>query len=153
MKQYFMQIICIVLFCGIALAVPTSKEEHSTTASKKSYIIADTVPKDLPEHCVYNYVCKKKSKITNDEKECVKFCVAGVTCKPHESHSYKTSWCTEIHHDYFFEVLNFSLTTTTPAPTSIAQEIKKNVMQVNMIDFPCQPGYLPDRRGRCREIW
>lgn len=148
-----MQIICIVLLFGIALAVPTSKEEHSTTASKKSYIVSSTVPKDLPEHCVYNYVCKKKSKIT-DSKECVKFCVAAVTCDPPESRYHNSSWCTEIHADYFFEVLNYSRTTTTPASVqSIAEDTKKGVMQVNMIDFPCQPGYLPDRRGRCREVW
>lgn len=150
-----MQIICIVLLFGAVLTVPTSKEEHSTTASKKSYIISSTIPKDLPEHCVYNYVCRKKPKITDDVKECVKFCVAGVTCKPTESRAYKTSWCTEIHHDYYFDVLGYSRTTTTPSPVmqGIEADIKKNVMQVNMIDFPCQPGYLPDRRGRCREVW
>lgn len=150
-----MQIICLVLLFGYALAVPTSKEEHSTTASKKSYIISNTVPQDLPAHCNYSYACKKRPKISEGVKECVKFCVAAVVCKPHENRAYKNTWCTEIHQDYFFEILNYSRTTTTPSPLIqiIEAETKKNVMQVNMIDFPCQPGYLPDRRGRCREIW
>lgn len=146
-----MQIICIALLFGIALAVPTSKEEHSTPPSKKSYIISSTVPKDLPEHCVYNYACKKKTKDIGEFKECLRFCVAGITCKPAESRHYEPKWCIEIDRDYYFEVLNLSRTTTTPAPAD--QDTTKQAMQVNMIDFPCQPGYLPDRRGTCREIW
>lgn len=146
-----MQIICIVLLFGItALAVPTSKEEHSTTTSKKSYIISSTVPKDLPEHCFYNYTCKKRYKISENNRECVKFCVAGITCQPTESRNYMEKWCTEIEPTFFFEVLNYTESTTTPTNEP---DDKKKVSQVNMIDFPCQPGYLPDRRGRCREVW
>ena len=143
-----MQIFCIivlVVLTGYISAIPTSKEGDLL---KKSYIVSDNVPKNLSSHCMYRFVCKKKAKASTSQepRECVKFCVAGVECNPSDTVNYDRRWCTEIDPSFLSEV---DEVITSTANT----DQKLNVSQVNMIDFPCQPGYLPDRRGRCREIW
>ncbi|XP_017847795.1 uncharacterized protein LOC108603467 [Drosophila busckii] len=122
----------------------TTTTEATTTTTARPFFINNNLPQLQPQ-CTATYVCKKKLTHLESPFPCVKYCVRLIECPNNVKTRGKPNQCVELDEQQVlahYEAEKVSTTTT-----------EKNIMRVAMIDFPCQPGYLPDSRGRCREIW
>ncbi|XP_037942233.1 uncharacterized protein LOC119675119 [Teleopsis dalmanni] len=120
----------------------TSTTTTTTAKPRLPLFINNNVPKaDIG--CTVNFECKKKLKVDPPQpKPCVKYCVKNIVCPNNIKIQGQPNQCAQLNEDLVRQELIES-----------QQSDKVGIMQVAMIDFPCQPGYLPDSRGRCREVW
>ncbi|XP_055849504.1 uncharacterized protein LOC129914335 [Episyrphus balteatus] len=125
--------------------VTTTTTTATPESSNKHLWIENTIPK-LPNDCKKSFLCKKKVKHGDGIiKPCIKYCVKDIECPPNtigKPETIQPDWCILLDQNLLDEF-------DKPETTSAGH----HVMPVNMIDFPCQEGYLPDFRGRCREVW
>jgi len=151
----------IVVLCGATVVVSGSEgsllsrvlhwEPKVTTTTPKpqrQIYINNNLPQ-VPVDCTAYYVCKKKLKTVPAPSPCVKFCLKRIECPNNQIQRGRPNECVELDEA---QVLAENTPTTLRQPISDGTTTEK-IMEVAMIDFPCQPGYLPDSRGRCREIW
>lgn len=121
--------------------------ESSTAEAVKplpaNYFKSNTIPK-IEKGCEVQFMCVKKLKQAEVPKPCVKFCIKNIKCKNGTTEKGKADECIELNEELVAKEYNQCDETTG--------EVVK-MKGVAMIDFPCQPGYLPDSRGRCREVW
>ncbi|XP_073820431.1 growth-blocking peptide 3 [Musca autumnalis] len=122
----------------------TSVPDTQTTTlapHKPGYIIANNIP-ELEPGCEYQFKCKKKLLNAELPKPCLKTCVDGLTCNQQKKSIRKGFYCVEFNEELVDQEYQAEKAATYHKASPVA-----------MIDFPCQPGYLPDSRGRCREVW
>ncbi|XP_055906909.1 uncharacterized protein LOC129942120 [Eupeodes corollae] len=150
------RIILFVCFFTITFIELSSSEIRQTpatttkTTDSKSLWIENRIPKP-PSGCKNVFICKKKLKhsfANQTIKPCIKYCVRSFSCPDDfvgKTDPIDPDWCVLLDQN---QLEDFE----TAAPPA-RSDGKTNIVQVNMIDFPCQEGYLPDFRGRCREVW
>ncbi|XP_061390533.1 uncharacterized protein LOC133325829 [Musca vetustissima] len=135
----------VIVFLSLAALVALVKCDTETTTvapHKSGYIIANNVPA-LEPGCEYHFKCKVKLQNAEVPKPCLKSCVDSLVCNNQKRGIRKGFYCVQFNEEL------------------VAQEYQEEkeanahvkASPVAMIDFPCQPGYLPDSRGRCREVW
>lgn len=133
---------------------PEQNTAATATATNNSdrlpagYYKSNNLPKVEEEGCKIVYDCKKKLKTAENPRPCVKFCAKAIDCdneKGKRRIAVAAGQCLELNEEMVAQEYNDCKKdeSSTLVP----------FMQVAMIDFPCQPGYLPDSRGRCREVW
>lgn len=120
-----------------AIAVTAAPKHQEQQSDRIKLFLNNNIP-EIQKGCTGVYICKKKAKTDSNVKPCLKYCLKKMECDTGTTHG-KPDQCVELYEDAVFQ------------DTSNTTDV--SVMQVNMIDFPCQPGYLPDSRGRCREVW
>ncbi|EDW16861.1 uncharacterized protein LOC6575388 [Drosophila mojavensis] len=126
-----------------------SKTTTTTTTTEKSIkqlYINNNLPQLEPQ-CIGHYACSKKLTNVPAPRPCVKYCLKRIECPNQKVIRGKPNQCVEL--DESQVLADYEATTVRPSSAATTEKI----MEVAMIDFPCQPGYLPDSRGRCREIW
>lgn len=145
--------LCLIEFNSNASPViPIPPFVRSTEATpnensvKDNYYVQNTIPKDIAKECHIAYECKRKLKQAEVPKPCVKYCVKLVKCPDGRTMSGEPTQCLELNEELVAKEYNENCRNET---ASVSMDIRP----VTMIDFPCQPGYWPDSRGRCREIW
>ncbi|TMW47637.1 hypothetical protein DOY81_007285, partial [Sarcophaga bullata] len=122
----------------------TTTNESTTDNVPAGYYKSNNLPQ-VEKDCRIRFGCKKKLKAAETPKPCLKFCVTFIEC-PDGKRTYGVAGqCLELNEELVTQEYNDCkkderTASLYPAP-------------VAMIDFPCQPGYLPDSRGRCREVW
>ncbi|EDW80597.1 uncharacterized protein Dwil_GK11480 [Drosophila willistoni] len=127
-----------------------SNETEATTTTETSappLFINNNLPQ-VGEGCVAHFSCSKKLTQLPVPHPCVKYCLKRIDCPNNEKMKGKSNQCVELN-----EAVVLAEHDSNTEDSGSGQTTEKNIMQVAMIDFPCQPGYLPDSRGRCREIW
>lgn len=166
-KTLLLLAVCIGLFAngessGLSTllhrkSTTTEQPEQNTAATATATNNSDRLPagyyksNNLPkveEGCKIVYDCKKKLKTAENPRPCVKFCAKAIDCdneKGKRRIAVAAGQCLELNEEMVAQEYNDCKKdeSSTLVP----------FMQVAMIDFPCQPGYLPDSRGRCREVW
>ncbi|XP_034485457.1 uncharacterized protein LOC117790221 [Drosophila innubila] len=128
-----------------------SKVTTTTTPEpRRQLFIHNNVP-PVPAGCTAHFSCSKKLATGTPPFPCVKYCLKRIECPNNQIQRGKHNECVQLDEE---QVLAESAI-TQPTPTAAASDgaTTENIMMVAMIDFPCQPGYLPDSRGRCRVIW
>ncbi|KAM7361988.1 growth-blocking peptide 3 [Cochliomyia hominivorax] len=169
LKTFLLLTLCIGLFVmGEGSGLPTLFQRKTTTEQPEQQQITTTntptesgnldrvpagyykvnnLPKVEEKGCKILYECKRKLKAAENPKPCIKFCAKGIECD-NENGKRKVAvapgHCVELNEEMVAHEYNDCKKDETS---------RVNFMQVAMIDFPCQPGYLPDSRGRCREVW
>ncbi|KAH8384106.1 hypothetical protein KR009_012155 [Drosophila setifemur] len=124
----------------------TSTTTTTTEEPHRPLFINNNVP-TIEEGCTAHFTCNKKLTQVAAPRPCLKYCLKMVEC-PGQKNRAKPNQCVELDEQLVLEAYESS--TVRPVP---GQPVTEKIMEVAMIDFPCQPGYLPDHRGRCREIW
>ncbi|XP_065372259.1 uncharacterized protein LOC135964111 [Calliphora vicina] len=150
--------VCFVILatgeCGLSTLYhrkTTTEQPESTTATASdrvsaAYYKSNNVPK-VDEGCSITFECKKKLKAAENPKPCVKFCVKFIECENGKKTNGAPGQCVELNEEMVSQEYNDCKKDKEEGTSN------SHIMQVAMIDFPCQPGYLPDSRGRCREVW
>ncbi|XP_005180290.1 uncharacterized protein LOC101899578 [Musca domestica] len=140
--------LCLAALVGLAKCDPTATTTSATDTEtttyephKRGYIIGNNVP-HLEPGCEYKFKCKVKLQNAEIPKPCLKTCVESWICNKQKKTIRKGFYCVEFNEELVAEEYKAE---------KEAQHVKAS--PVAMIDFPCQPGYLPDSRGRCREVW
>ncbi|XP_017082571.1 uncharacterized protein LOC108115574 [Drosophila eugracilis] len=126
----------------------TTTTTTTTEEPRRPFFINNNVPA-IEEGCVAQFKCKKKLTQVPVPRPCVKYCLHRITCPNNQTTTAKPNQCVDLDEQQVLEAYHSS----TEPPSPAGQAVTEKVMMVAMIDFPCQPGYLPDHRGRCREIW
>ncbi|EDV94685.1 uncharacterized protein LOC6567917 [Drosophila grimshawi] len=129
-------------------ATTSTTPTTTTEKARRPFYINNNLPHVDPG-CIAHYSCGKKLTNVAAPRPCVKYCLKRIDCPNNEKIRGKPNQCVELDET---QVLADYESTRTKQPTSDGATTEK-IMEVAMIDFPCQPGYLPDSRGRCREIW
>lgn len=127
-----------------------SQVTTSTTTEKpqQPLFIHNTLPPVEPG-CTAHYSCSKKLKSVAAPRPCVKYCLKRIECPGNVIVRGLASQCVELDEALVLQEIEAK---ANQSPSEQGATTEK-IMEVAMIDFPCQPGYLPDSRGRCREIW
>ncbi|KAH8358865.1 hypothetical protein KR093_002960 [Drosophila rubida] len=102
----------------------------------------------VPEGCTAHFACSKKLTTVPNPRPCIKYCLKRIECPDKPVQRGKPHECVEVA-----VPSDDDTAATTPSTRTGGVATTEKIMEVAMIDFPCQPGYLPDSRGRCREIW
>ncbi|XP_055381425.1 uncharacterized protein LOC129612007 [Condylostylus longicornis] len=102
-------------------------------------------PKNLPSHCSPHYTCRKKTSITKNEKICILYVMMYIDCGGEPIQVHPKDWSRTI------DINKITIEENDLSETKNGEKFKQ--APVHMVDFPCQPNYLPDRRGICREVW
>ena len=128
-------------------AVDTATRIPSATESaQQSLFLNNNVPK-IEDGCVGHYKCERKLKsVKTPPRPCVKYCLRYVECSGAAKVKRSGRECVELN-----ETLLEQEESQSGGPLQNRTQLP--IMPVALIDFPCQPGYLPDSRGRCREVW
>ncbi|KAH8310674.1 hypothetical protein KR044_002488 [Drosophila immigrans] len=157
----FIVVLCIAA-AAVVNAVPvsllsrllhreTTTSTSTTTAAPREEIFSNNHVPEVPAGCVAHFACSKKLTTVASPRPCVKYCLKRIDCPNKPVQRGKPHECVEVDAS---KLLAESETTTARAATGTGDgPTTEKIMEVAMIDFPCQPGYLPDSRGRCREIW
>ncbi|KAH8284327.1 hypothetical protein KR018_010541 [Drosophila ironensis] len=127
----------------------SSTTTTTTPAPRRPFFINNNVP-EIAEGCQAHFTCNKKLTQVPAPRPCLKYCLKLVACPNNQKTKAKPNQCVELDEP---QVLAAYEAATTPKPSATGEPVTEHFMEVAMIDFPCQPGYLPDHRGRCREIW
>ncbi|EDV54075.1 uncharacterized protein LOC6554894 [Drosophila erecta] len=123
----------------------TTTTTTTTEAPRRPFFINNNVPA-IPTGCEAQFKCKKKLADVPAPRPCVKYCLQRISC-PNGQNTFGTATqCVDLDE----QQVKAAHEASTASPGAATTE---KPMMVAMIDFPCQPGYLPDHRGRCREIW
>lgn len=156
LKIFLCLTICAGLFVTGQSVGILSRLHHTTTTEQPAEVTThDKLPNgyyksnNLPQvekDCEIRFECKKKLKTAETPKPCVKFCVKYVKCDNSKVIPGVAGQCLELNEEMVAEEYNDCKKDEQSSNTV-------HFMPVAMIDFPCQPGYLPDSRGRCREVW
>ncbi|KAL9892307.1 uncharacterized protein LOC119641949 [Glossina fuscipes] len=117
--------------------------ENEKELAPSNYYISNNVPKNIDKNCELHFECKKKLKQAEVPKPCLKFCLKYIQCQNGTKVRGSSDQCLELNEQLVAEEYNDCAKDGSYVP----------IVPVAMIDFPCQPGYLPDSRGRCREVW
>ncbi|XP_016990084.2 uncharacterized protein LOC108052244 [Drosophila rhopaloa] len=126
----------------------TSTTTTTTEEPRQSLFINNNVPA-IGEGCEAHFTCKKKLTQVPVPRPCLKYCLKRIDCPNNQKTLGRPNQCVELDEQQVLAALEAS-----KVPPVAGQPVTEvNMMEVAMIDFPCQPGYLPDHRGRCREIW
>ncbi|XP_037819359.1 uncharacterized protein LOC119608870 [Lucilia sericata] len=149
--------VCFVILstgeCGLSNLLhrktTTEQPEITTIVAKDGvpagYYKSNNLPQ-VKEGCEIRFECKKKLKSAETPKPCTKFCVKSIKCEDGTKINGAPGQCIELNEEMVAQEYN-------DCKKDEEESGAVNVMKVAMIDFPCQPGYLPDSRGRCREVW
>lgn len=155
MKRFLAAILAALLVSAVQgglLGRIFHRESTTTTTTteepRRPFFINNNVP-EIAEGCKAHYTCNKKLTQVPAPRPCLKYCLKMVECPNNQKTRAKPNQCVELDEQ---QVLASYEASTTVKPIS-GQPVTEKIMEVAMIDFPCQPGYLPDHRGRCREIW
>lgn len=124
----------------------TSTTSTTTEEPRQPLFIHNNLPPVEPG-CTAHYSCSKKLKSVAAPRPCVKYCLKRIECPGNVIVRGLPSQCVELDETLVLRDIEASSKSTSDGATT------EKIMEVAMIDFPCQPGYLPDSRGRCREIW
>ncbi|XP_030569162.1 uncharacterized protein LOC115768634 [Drosophila novamexicana] len=127
----------------------TKSSTTSTTEKTGNQLYINNNLPIVEAQCTAHYACSKKLTNVAAPRPCVKYCLKRIECPNNQVIRGKPNQCVEL--DETQVLADYEATTTKPSSYDGATTEK--IMEVAMIDFPCQPGYLPDSRGRCREIW
>ncbi|XP_075146272.1 growth-blocking peptide 3 [Haematobia irritans] len=138
----------VILFASLLMAIAkcdsttteTTSESEEETKFQEGYIIANNLP-PLEEGCSFVFKCRRKLQNAEQPKPCLQTCVDVLECNNQKRSIRKGFYC-----------LTFNEELVGQEHQEAINKAKKGG-KVAMIDFPCQPGYLPDSRGRCREVW
>ncbi|KAM8707064.1 hypothetical protein ACLKA7_011207 [Drosophila subpalustris] len=159
-------LLVIAVLCGAAVAVSVGegstllnrlfhRESKATTTTttttpepQRQIFVQNNVP-HVAAGCTAHFTCKKKLTALAAPHPCVKYCLNRVECPNNQIQRGKPSECVLLDEAQ----VQADFTATHPTDGGDGGPTTEKIMQVAMIDFPCQPGYLPDSRGRCREIW
>lgn len=120
----------------------------STEKPQQPLFIHNNLPPVEPG-CTAHYSCSKKLKSVAAPRPCVKYCLKRIECPGNVIVRGLPSQCVELDETLVLQEIEAN----AKAKSSSDGATTEKIMEVAMIDFPCQPGYLPDSRGRCREIW
>lgn len=155
MKSKALILICILaafatVECGVLKKLFHHETPSTTTvAPQPSIFFNNNLPK-IEKGCTATYNCARKKAVLPQAttKACLQYCLKHTTCGNSPAVNGKDNECVE---------LNEEMVRKEHEQNSILEQVGSSpsvsVMRVAMIDFPCQPGYLPDSRGRCREVW
>ncbi|XP_062125225.1 uncharacterized protein LOC133838219 [Drosophila sulfurigaster albostrigata] len=157
-----MKFLLIVVFCGVAAVVnaspnsllsrllhrQTTTTTTTTTAAPRQEIFTNNNVPEVPAGCIAHYACSKKLTTVPNPRPCLKYCLKRIECPDKPVQRGKANECVEV--DATKVLADYESTTVS---SNDVDATTQKIMEVAMIDFPCQPGYLPDSRGRCREIW
>ncbi|XP_043654628.1 uncharacterized protein LOC122620986 [Drosophila teissieri] len=155
MKQFLVALLAALLVAAVQggiLGRIFHKESTTTTTTtteepRRPFFINNNVPV-IPQDCSAQFKCKKKLADVPAPRPCVKYCLHRISC-PNDQNTLGTpNQCVDLDE----QQVHAALVAATASPGDGSATTEKPMM-VAMIDFPCQPGYLPDHRGRCREIW
>jgi len=135
------------IFHRESTSTTTSTTTTTTEEPRRPFYINNNIP-EIPKDCVAQFKCKKKLANVQAPKPCVKYCLHRITCPNNQTSAVQPNQCVDLDEQ---QVLAAHEANTEPPVAG--QTTTEKTMMVAMIDFPCQPGYLPDHRGRCREIW
>lgn len=135
------------IFHRESTSTTTSTTTTTTEEPRRPFFINNNIP-EIPKDCVAQFKCKKKLANVQAPKPCVKYCLHRITCPNNQTSPVQPNQCVDLDEQ---QVLAAHEANTEPPVAG--QTTTEKTMMVAMIDFPCQPGYLPDHRGRCREIW
>ncbi|XP_017052346.1 uncharacterized protein LOC108095686 [Drosophila ficusphila] len=125
----------------------TTTTTTTTEEPRRPFFINNNIPA-VDEGCEAHFICKKKLTQVPVPRPCLKYCLKRIDCPNNVKTMGKPNQCVELDEQQVLEAYESS----TVQPIA-GQPVTEKIMEVAMIDFPCQPGYLPDHRGRCREIW
>uniref|UniRef100_A0A1A9VCK2 Uncharacterized protein n=1 Tax=Glossina austeni TaxID=7395 RepID=A0A1A9VCK2_GLOAU len=135
------------ILLGVAAFSSNQAGENNLQNEKElapsNYYISNNVPKIVDKSCELHFECKKKLKQAEVPKPCLKFCLKYIQCQNGTKVRGSSDQCLELNEQLVAEEYNECAKDGSYVP----------IVPVAMIDFPCQPGYLPDSRGRCREVW
>uniref|UniRef100_A0A1I8NM61 Uncharacterized protein n=1 Tax=Stomoxys calcitrans TaxID=35570 RepID=A0A1I8NM61_STOCA len=144
--------LAIFLFVGLLASLGYCETTTTTTQSSNAveeeesarfpdgYIVSKNLP-ELEPGCSLSFKCKRKLQNAEQPKPCVQTCVDSLVCNHQKRPIQKYFYCVNFNEELVAQ------------EHDIAISKQKKGGKVAMIDFPCQPGYLPDSRGRCREVW
>lgn len=113
------------------------------------------IGESVPANCTAFYSCC--TLFDDGSDDCLKWCVKKVRCNKRLV-VVKVPSFVEIVDDE--SILPIASTETSISPESLPKvpandtmQSEKTIKGVQVIDIPCLSGSLPDRRGRCREVW
>ncbi|KAH8416664.1 hypothetical protein KR222_005023 [Zaprionus bogoriensis] len=124
---------------------------ETTTPAPPPLFINNNLPAVEPG-CTAHYSCSKKLTSVPAPRPCVKYCLKRIECPNNVKLRGKPNQCVELDETQVLAQLAEDAS-GGGATGGTSGATTEKIMEVAMIDFPCQPGYLPDSRGRCREIW
>ncbi|XP_065359531.1 uncharacterized protein LOC135953518 [Calliphora vicina] len=129
----------------------TTEQPESTTATTSdrlspAYYKSNNIP-EVDEGCSIFYVCRQKLRTVEIPKPCIKFCVKNIECDNGKITNGAPGQCVELNEEMVSHEYKDELEGTTNP-----QNLQAAMILIE-INFPCQPGYLPDSRSRCREVW
>ncbi|KAH8251844.1 hypothetical protein KR038_009401 [Drosophila bunnanda] len=119
----------------------------TTEEPRRPFFVNNNVP-TIAAGCQAHFTCSKKLTQVPAPRPCLKYCLKLVECPGNQKTRGQPNQCVELDEQQVREAYEAAL-----VPPVAGQPVTEKIMEVAMIDFPCQPGYLPDHRGRCREIW
>ncbi|XP_017002981.2 uncharacterized protein Gbp3 [Drosophila takahashii] len=160
MKQFLVALLAALLVAAVQGGIlgkifhresTTSTSTSTTTTTtteepRRPFFLNNNVPA-IEEGCEGQFKCKKKLTQVPAPRPCLKYCLHRVTCPNNQTTTAKPNQCVDLDEQQVLAAYQ------APTEPPVAGKPAVSTMMVAMIDFPCQPGYLPDHRGRCREIW